>query len=591
MSVSLPEKAAKLRVSSGCDLQKVRPMTRAVRDFLATEGAIEEELNACELALVEACNNAVLYVTQDGRKQTIDVEISIDESEIEMKIHDHTSGFRLPDLANLPDQDNETGRGLFIMRSLMDSISYVRDGNQNTLILKKLRPTSNDGAGSSLDIIRDLRLQLTENEEIISDMTNELSSCYESLSAIFRAGAELGQTNNLEEFSRSLGRELLEITGSDWFILRIVPKDELRLVVFASSHANPLEPLSIGISCDSDLTAEMKAAISGRDVWFNSRNPLDVCDPLKISMPPSFGLIHPFFFGDTLMGTLTVGKFQHRSAFNAANAQVVRTFAEFLGIQIANARMRDEQVTHQLVAHELQIARNIQRALLPKALPKFHRVNLSGFYESARQVGGDFYDVVPAGKKGLLLIVADVMGKGIPAAMFAAIFRSLVRSSPELNDQPGTLLSRMNRLLYNDLADVDMFITAQLGFLDLQNRCLKIANAGHCPALLAGKEGEVKVLAPEDLPIGVQPEIEFVETVTTLPPAARVLVYTDGLTETRNAGGEFFGQERIVKWLSQNRLKTADQMKLLLATELAAFRGKAPLQDDQTFLLLAEEEE
>ena len=588
-SISSPETAARLRVSSACDLQKIRPMTRAIRDFLAVEGASEEELSACELALVEACNNAVLYVTQGGKKQTVDVEVSIDEAAIEMKVHDHTSGFRLPDLANLPAENNESGRGLFIMRSLMDEISYTRNSGSNTLVLRKSRHSFSPPQLGSVDVIRDLRLQLTESEQIITDMTNELSSCYESLSAIFRAGAELGKTNNLEEFSRSLGRELLEITGSDWFVLRVVPKNESRLEVFASVPVVDMEPLAIGISCDSDLTAEIKAAVSGRDVWFNPRNPLDPCDPLKLGMPPSFGLVHPFFFGDTLMGTLTVGKSQNRPAFNAANAQVVRTFAEFLGIQIANARMRDEQVTHQLVAHELQIARNIQRALLPRALPKFRQISLSGFYESARQVGGDFYDVVPFGKKGLLIIVADVMGKGIPAAMFAAIFRSLVRSSPELNDQPGALLARVNRLLFNDLSDVDMFITAQLSFLDLQNRTLKIASAGHCPALLVGKETGVKVLPPEGLPIGIHFETPFPETIEPLPEGTRVLVYTDGLTETRNPAGEFFGQNRVVNWLFENRLKTVEQLKKSLATELASFRGNAPLQDDQTFLLLAEE--
>ncbi len=563
-------------------------MTKAVRDFLAAEGATEEEFAACELALVEACNNAVLYATQPGRKKSIDVEVTCGDAEIELKVHDHTSGFRMPDLSNLPDQDNENGRGLFIMRSLMDAVSYMCNEAGNTLVMRKRRSNlRNDGL--SLEALSDLHRRLAESELIITDMTNELSSCYESLSAIFRAGADLGKTNDLKEFSSSLCRELLEITASDWFVLRLVPADEARLLVYASHPVVELEPLAVGIFCDSDLTAEMKAAVSRRDVWFNSRSPLDACDPLRLSMPNSFGLVHPFFFGETLMGTLAVGKFQHRAAFNAANAQVVHTFAEFLAIQIANARMREEQLNHEIVAHELQIARNIQRALLPRALPNLKDLKLAGFYDSARQVGGDFYDVIALGDDGLVLVVADVMGKGIPAAMFAAIFRSLLRSSPELNSQPATLLSRVNRLLFNDLSDVDMFITAQVVYVDARNRKLKTASAGHCPILLASQNGDVQTISPEGLPIGVSPEENFAEETLRFTNGARVILYTDGVTETRDSTGQLFGQERLVEWLLRNRNQNAEQLKRSLAQELAQFRGHAPLQDDQTFLVLVEE--
>ncbi|MDB6028811.1 MAG: Protein serine/threonine phosphatase [Verrucomicrobiales bacterium] len=566
-------------------------MTKAVREFLAAEGATEEEVGACELALVEACNNAVLYATPEGKKKSVEVEASLEAIGIELKVHDHTNGFRMPEITDLPVDESESGRGLFLMRSLMDVVAYKAKKEGNTLILKKNRTQNLLTKRNPTDLVDTLHKRLQESEHIITDMMDELSSCYESLSAIFRAGAQLGKTNNLEEFSRTLGKELLEITGADWYVFRIVPKDDSRLVLFVSHPVIETGPLPIGISCDADSTAEMKAAVGRRDVWFHDRAPLDPCDPLRLSMPPSFGLVHPFFFGDILMGTLTVGKAMGRPVFNAANSQVVHTFAEFLGIQVANARMRDEQINHQLVSHELKIARNIQHALLPRVLPQFSRVNLAGFYESARQVGGDFYDVIPLGDESLLLVLADVMGKGIPAAMFAAIFRSLLRSSPELNMQPGALLSRVNRLLFNDLSDVDMFITAQVIFVDAKNNRLTIANAGHCPVLLTSQGAAVEVILPEGMPIGILPEAEFPETTHELSEQARLLVYTDGLTETRNAAREMFGQDRLVELLSKNRHETADQLKKRLAEELAVFRSNAPLEDDLTFLLLAREKE
>jgi serine phosphatase RsbU (regulator of sigma subunit)/anti-sigma regulatory factor (Ser/Thr protein kinase) len=565
-------------------------MTKAMDEFLAAEGASDEERFACELALVEACNNAVLYATQEGRKLTIDIEAEVDDDQIELHVHDHTTGFRLPDLSNLPEDENEHGRGIFIMRSLMDKIDYRPAEGGNTLTLTKRRYLSRPTVVNPA--IAELQKRLNESEEIINDMTNELSSCYEGLSAILRAGAELGKTNNLSEFSHSLGGQLLEITESDWYVLRIVPKNESRLVTFAATPtAATLAPLSIGIFCDSDLTAEMKAALKGRDVWFNQRNPLDPCDPLRLSFPDSFGVVHPFFFADTLMGTLTVGKAMGRPAFNAANAQVINTFSEFFSIQIANARLREEQISHQLVTRELEIARTIQLTLLPRALPRVKNLELAGYYESARQVGGDFYDVVPLGEDKVLLIIADVMGKGIPAAIFAAIFRSLIRSTPELNDQPGALLARVNRQLFNDLSEVDMFITAQVVFVDLASRSITAANAGHCPVLITGESGTLTSLVPDGLPIGISQDTRFAEINQPLPARARILVYTDGITDTRNPKAETFGHQRLAQWLEKNHQMPVPNLKKHLIAELAAFRQEAALYDDQTFLLVGEEEQ
>src|ERR1044072_8352097 len=107
-AIVIPETVARLRLSSACDLQKVRPMTRAVCDFLATEGTTGEELSACELALVEACNNAVIYATKTGKGKPVDVEATLDEYTIELKVHDHTNGFNLPNLPNLPSEETET---------------------------------------------------------------------------------------------------------------------------------------------------------------------------------------------------------------------------------------------------------------------------------------------------------------------------------------------------------------------------------------------------------------------------------------------------------------------------------------------------
>ncbi|MEO5803099.1 MAG: SpoIIE family protein phosphatase [Verrucomicrobiota bacterium] len=589
-SLHVPSSAT-IELSLACDIEQVRPVAHAAREFLATKNLSEEELMACELALVEACNNAVLYALPSRLLDPIEIDLSCDDSVIEINIHDHTTGFELPPIAELSSPESESGRGVFIIQSLMDYVSYATGSGENTLVLRKFRARG-QAKGETIPVAKfnELKNKLAESELIVNEMAEELSSCYESLSAIFRSGAELGKTNNLQNFSRSLCEDLLQITSADWFLLRIVPKGETTLSVLAvSSPEVRLNSLSTA-AAGTKVSAELKAAFYRKDVTFTAETPLDPNDSLQAMPPAQVGFVHPFYFAETLIGVLTLGKTSRAQPFTAAQVNVVHTFADFLAIQIINARLHEEQINHRLVTHELEIAQGIQRALLPKKLPRLCGFGLAGYCESARHVGGDFYDVVLINDHSALLIIADVMGKGVPAAMFAAMLRSILRGAPELANQPAALLSRVNRLLFEELSNVDMFITAQLAFVDVQTRELVIASAGHCPALIVcGKTTEA--VSPEGMPLGILQETLFTELRKTLPQNSHVLLYTDGLPEARNLAGQFFGQERLAKWFCESAasVNTAERLKDSLVAELSDFQQHAAPGDDQTFLILAEE--
>ena len=123
-------------------------------------------------------------------------------------------------------------------------------------------------------------------------------------------------------------------------------------------------------------------------------------------------------------------------------------------------------------------------------------------------MGGDFYDVLKINAHSALLVIADVMGKGIPAALFAAMLRTLIRAAPELTPQPAALLERVNRLLFPELSGMDMFITAQLAYVDAKARRLVVAGAGHCPLAVATPTG-VKTFSPEGMPLGIKQDTGF----------------------------------------------------------------------------------
>ncbi|MGV3775056.1 MAG: SpoIIE family protein phosphatase [Verrucomicrobiales bacterium] len=584
--------ATTLRLQLECDLAHVRQLTGVARAFLHEQGSTEDELQACELALVEACNNAIKYVHEEGKVKEIGVEVSCGEKMIELRVNDNTRGFQWPQQIELPDFERESGRGLFLIHSLMDRVNYYTGIGQNCLVMSRKR----DGKPRGPQMVyanAELDRRLGESENIIRDMAEELSFCYESLSAIFRCSAELGKTNNLEDFARRLLTDLGQITSAEWFIFRLAGKDETRLKVFtASEPLLNLEKVSLLGPDATNRSVEVEAALTREDVWFDNLSPLKPTDPLaRVYKQEAVGLAHPIYMGDLLIGTLTVAKPASSGAFTAVQANVIHTFADFLAIQIVNSRYTEEQVRNRLVSRELEIAKTIQRSLLPKTLPRLPGFGLAGFCESAHQVGGDFYDVLKVNDDAALLIIADVMGKGIPAAMFAAILRSLLRAVPEWMNQPAALLGRVNRLLFEELSGVDMFITAQLIYIDSKNRKFTAASAGHCPMLLAlDPEGNVKSVAPEGLPLGILPDTTFANQTENLPKNCRVLLYTDGLTEARNSRGEFFGQDRLIKWLKKTAhiKRSAEELRNDLATELSDFQANHNLSDDQTFLILAE---
>ncbi len=561
-------------------------MTSLACEFLKEQRVADEDVRAAELALIEASNNAIKYASTEGRSKGVEVEVITGPDQFEVRIQDRTPGFEWPQSVKLPPPSAENGRGLFLIHSLMDRVTYFRGQGENCLVMTKRR-SGQEFVGDSLS---QAERRLAESEKVVQDMAEELSFCYESLSAIFRCSAELGKTNDLEEFARRLLSDLAQITSAEWFVFRIGHKAEGKLSVFVASEPNAnLSPLPMLEEKSGSM--EALAAHAREDIWFDRTNPLHAGDPLATIHSGSAGLVHPIFLGEILIGTLSIAKAAGLPPFTAVQANVIHTFSDFLAIQIVNARFADELVRNRLISRELEIAKTIQRSLLPKSLPHLSGYGLAGFCESAHQVGGDFYDVIKINHDTLLLVIADVMGKGIPAAMFAAILRSLLRAVPEWMDQPAAQLARVNRLLFEELSGVDMFITAQLVFVDSKERKITAASAGHCPALLAvDTGGNVKSISPEGLPLGILPETTFSNQTEILPDNSRVLLYTDGLTEARNSSGEFFGQERLIQWLkrsAQNR-KGAEELKNDLAAELMAFQSSSVLRDDQTFLIMTE---
>jgi steroid delta-isomerase-like uncharacterized protein len=233
------------------------------------------------------------------------------------------------------------------------------------------------------------------------------------------------------------------------------------------------------------------------------------------------------------------------------------------------------------IEQELQVARQIQQALLPEVVPELYGWQLAAHYNPAREVGGDFYDFLELEDGRLGLVVGDATGKGIPAALVMATTRGMLRASAQPLDSPGEVLARVNDALYPDIPS-DMFVTCFYAILEPKSGTLSYANAGHdLPYLWHG--GDAEELRARGMPLGLMPEMSYEEKEAVLREGDSVLFYSDGLVEAHDPHYEMFGFPRLRVLISEHG-KERSLVDTLLE-ELYSFVGESWEQEDDITLL------
>jgi serine phosphatase RsbU (regulator of sigma subunit) len=235
---------------------------------------------------------------------------------------------------------------------------------------------------------------------------------------------------------------------------------------------------------------------------------------------------------------------------------------------------------------ELDVARQIQKSMLPKQLPVVSGFTFGAHMQAARQVGGDFYDILPLEDGNIAVVVGDVCDKGVPSALYMALTRSLVRAEALRQESPGNTLRRVNRLL-QDMSDAGMFVTVLYGVLDLTSNCFSYARAGHELPILRRADGSFPTMPQSPgMVMGVMPEILIDEASFELFPGDMLLLLSDGATDASNAQKEMFGHQQLQQaFLTSSESHAQDVCDHLLAA-IIAHQQNAPQFDDITLVTI-----
>jgi serine phosphatase RsbU (regulator of sigma subunit) len=293
----------------------------------------------------------------------------------------------------------------------------------------------------------------------------------------------------------------------------------------------------------------------------------------------------PLLIKSDLFGVLLVEESKGARRFRARRFEIINGIAQQIALAIQNDRLQSEMVVRERLETEIQLAQQIQQTFIPERLPEHPGWELAARWKTARQVGGDFYDLIELPNHKLGIIIADVADKGVPAALFMALTRTLVRAAAFEAPTPADALQRVNELLIPDTRQ-GMFVTAVYAVLDQETGDFTYANAGHNPPFWIRFDGQIEKLTRTGIALGVLDANPISQRKIRINPGESVLLYTDGVTEAFSPDGGLFGESRLIEIIRSNGSNTAESLLDAVDAGLDGFIGPLPLSDDLTLLVI-----
>ena len=280
------------------------------------------------------------------------------------------------------------------------------------------------------------------------------------------------------------------------------------------------------------------------------------------------------------MGVIQLDTLDPRNRFRNDDLDVLVSVGCQAAFAVENAQLHEVAMHDQALRRELAMAHEVQRGFLPTCAPRIPEYDFFEFYESAHQLGGDYYDYIELPGGRLAVVVADVSGKGISASLLMAKLSAETRYCLASESTPAQAIARLNQAFCQDVWE-DRFVTMVLAVLEPARHEVTIVNAGHLPPLLRHGSREVEALGEAEggLPLGVVRDMDYAQSVLSLAPGDSLVLYTDGITEAMNVQEELYGPQRLLSLL-RSEVDRASPLGRIILDDVKRFVGARSQSDD-----------
>lgn len=481
------------------------------------------------------------------------------------------------------------GRGDWPLAEAAAWVARAAEGQTGTVADARLYPltTKSQPVGAlavrgpvSEDVVRCLRegLNLFLDQALEKrEVARETLDRYREINLLYRIGETIGASLDPDEIPR------LELTEAN----RVIQSDVSAVLLPAANDEGGLE-IKASLGAADDAGALPRAARNLIEQVRRTGRP-DILVRAPAEEPPIESILcTPLKARERVLGVVLFGRRVGQPVFTAGDEKLALALASAAAITLEKAWLHQQEIKRQRMEEELAIGRRIQLSLLPEACPTVPGWEFAATYEAAYQVGGDFYDFfeVPGESQRLGLVIADVTGKGVPAALMMAFSRAIIRTEAMSGRSPSAVLEQTNRLIVQDNRS-RLLLSAFYAILDPLGGRLVYASGGHDrPLWLRAATGECLELRSRSLVLGAFPFVSLEERTIEVAPGDLLIFYTDGVTEARAADGQMFGEERLQAAAMAHRTASADQLLRAVVDEVKAFVGDAPAADDFTLLVV-----
>lgn len=405
------------------------------------------------------------------------------------------------------------------------------------------------------------------------------------LALLYQLSQTFNSSLDLDEVLNRVMDEVITATHAErGFVMLIEPDDKLSFRVARGMDQTTIEAPQFQVSrsvvervaqhgepiITSDAQTDERFNIRQSVMYLGLRSIL--CVPLNLK--------------ERLIGVIYVDNRLQAGIFSPADLKLLSAIASNAAVAIENARLYQLAVEKGRLDQELSMARRVQVSLLPRQMPQIPGWEFIARWKPARQVGGDYYDFIEIENERLGLVIADVTDKGMPAALFMAFTRSIIRGNLDHATSPDAGITRANRLICQE-SDNGLFVTMFYGQLNLQTGELIYVNAGHNPPVLVAPSQSILTswLARTGVPLGVEEGSTYTQESVLLKPGDFIVLYTDGVTEATDANNNLFGVDRLQSVLLENQDRPAPEIAAALEQAIDQFSGPTAPRDDITIVI------